>query len=157
MNARLKTSQKWTNFPNELLEQIRQVFNDGFADWREKQPGKFIAEGRVYPNELLFRIGYLHAGQLTQANFEISLDFDAVKQNAVEQIHFCVDCAAALMQEYIDHDQDLHIFPREWQQQEIGKRQVYVRISTNNTELEAEADRLLGIADDALVRGQTDD
>ena len=157
MNARLKTSQKWTNFPSELLEQIRQVFDEGFTEWRAKQPGKFIAEGRVYQDELLFRIGYLPTGRLTQANFEISLDFDAAKQNAVEQIHFCVDCAAALIQEYIDQDQDLHTFPREWQQQKIGNHQVYVRISTDNTELEAEADRLLGVADDALVKGQTDD
>lgn len=157
MNPRLKSSLQWTTFPAELLEQIRGVFNEGFAEWSEKQPGQFIAEGRLYASELLFRIGYLEKGRLAQSNFEVSLDFDAAKQNAVEQIHFAVDCAASLLQAYIDQDQDLHVFPREWQEQMINKRKVFIRVSTENTELEAEADRLLGVSSDALVRGDTDE
>ena len=152
MNPRLNSSTQWTSLPAELLTQIRDVLDQAFEEWLKKQPGQFVTEGRIYANELLFRIGYVEQGRLVQANFEVSLDFDAIKQNALEQIHFAVDCAGSLLQEYLDHDQDLHALPRQWQKQTIENRPVFVRFSTENTALEAEADRLLGLKSDSLVQ-----
>src|SRR5687767_3500911 len=98
MTPRLPTSKKWTALPAELCTQIRDVFAESFAEPAAR--GQILVEGRIYPEELLLRVGYLEKGRLRQSNFEISLDFDANKQNALEHIHFAIDCAASMMQEF---------------------------------------------------------
>jgi hypothetical protein len=155
MNPRLETSKKWTPLPAELCGQIKEVFAESFD--QAARAGKMHVEGRIYPNELILRVGYSEKGRLTQANFEISLDFIASKQNALEQIHVAIDCAASMMQEYFDREQDISEFPRIWQELQFGDRKVFVQLTTDNTELEAEANRLLGLEDDSLVKIDDED
>src|SRR5665213_2667718 len=121
MIPRLKTSLKWTALPAELCTQIREVFEENFGD--AVKNGKIVISGQIYPNELCFRAGYLENGRLRQANFEVSMDFNAKKQNAFEQIQSCVDCAASMMQQYLEiynrADEDaettgLEDFPDQW-------------------------------------------
>ena len=151
MIPRHPSSKKWTALPPELCGQIREVFEESFPE--AAKAGKIVVAGRIYPSELLLRVGYLENGRLRQANFEVSLDFNSAKQNALEQIHSAIDCAASMMQEYFDRDQDLEEFPVTWQPIKFDKRELFVQITTENTDLEAEADRLLGSAEDALVQG----
>lgn len=155
MTPRRKNSLKWTPLPKELCAQIREVFEENFA--KESKSGQFLVTGRIYPEEICFQAGYLEKGRLAQANFEVSLDFTASKQNAFEQIQICVDCAASMMQRYFESESDLEEFPREWQKHNLDGRELYLQVSTLNSELESEADRLLGEADDALVQGEDPD
>src|SRR5690606_6729936 len=155
MTPRLLTSKKWTGFPPELCSQIQSVFAESFQNIIER--GELLVEGRIYPDELLFRVGFLEKGRLMQANFEVSLDFDAKRQNALQTIHFAVDTAASLMQEYFSTGEGCDPFPRQWQQIKFENKDVFIRISTENTSLEAEADRLLGIEDDRLVQGSDEE
>lgn len=154
MIARLPTSKKWTNLPAELCEQIREVFAENFAQLAKG--GSLIVEGRIYPEELVLRVGYIENGRLQQANFEVSMDFDSAKQNALEQIHLAIDCAASMMEEYCDGEFDLEPFPREWSSVKVDKKVIFIQVSTTNTSLEAEADRLLGLAEDQLVHEEDD-
>lgn len=151
MNPRLKGSLKWTALPTELCGQIREVFEENFE--KESKLGQFLAHGRIYTSELCFQAGYLEKGRLTQANFEVSMDFNAIKQNAFEQIQLCVDCAASMMQQYFESESNLEEFPREWQQHDFDGRKVYMQVSTTNSTLEAEADKMLGEMPDSLVVG----
>lgn len=155
MNPRLATSGKWTSLPKELQAQIKDIFSENFAD--AAQLGKFVVEGRIYSKELMLRVGYLENGRIRQANFEVSLDFDPNKQNALNLIHLAVDCAASLMQEYFDQEQEIADFPTTWSEFEVDKAKVYVQASTVNSELESEADRLLGAEDDLLVKADAEE
>src|SRR5690606_11832643 len=119
--------------------------------------GEILVEGRIYAEELLLRVGYLEKGRLAQANFEVSLDFNAAKQNALEQVHFAIDCAASMMEDYFQNDQSLIDFPRIWQPFQISGREVFLQASSVNTRLEAEADRILGTHDDHLVKDADED
>src|ERR1700677_1818331 len=101
MIPRLKSSVKWTDLPKELCAQIREVFEENFT--AAAKNGRFVVSGRIYPHELCFRAGYLENGRLRQANFEVSLDFNAAKQNAFEQIQVCVDCAASMFEQYLEN------------------------------------------------------
>jgi len=155
MTPRLPTSKKWTSLPTELCAQIREIFEEGFQGLA--QSGNILVEGRIYPEELLLRIGHLENGRLKQANFEVSLDFNSSKQNAVERIHFAVDCAASMVQEYCDQEQDLEGFPRTWNSYKFDQQVAFLQVSTVNTSLESEADRLLGeTVEDDLVHGSDD-
>ena len=154
MIPRLSTSKKWTEMPEELTSQIRSVFEEHFEE--ACKDGEIVIEGRIYPEELLMRVGYLPEGQLAQANFEVSLEFDPKKQNALEQVHFLVDCAAAMLNEYLQ-EKDLEPFPRQWRSLVFDNQEVFIQVSTVNSKLEAEADRILGVDESSLVQGDEED
>ncbi len=151
MTPRLPSSKKWTAVPAELCTQIRDVFAENFAEQRAL--GTFLVEGRFYSNELLLRLGFLPKGRLRQANFEVSIDFAPEKQNALELVHLAVDCIASLIADYFESDQELDSFPIEWKSYKVEKREIFVQVSTVNSSLEADADRLLGAASEDLVQG----
>lgn len=152
MEPRLSSSQKWTSVPSEYLKQIQEVFAESFG----KKAGKaeFLAEGRIYPKELLLRVGLSQPDQLKQANFEVSLEYERNKDNMVKMIHLAIDVAASMVDEYFNQGGDDEDFPRIWTPFEAQGRTVHIQYSVANSELEAEADRLLGIHADSLVEGE---
>jgi hypothetical protein len=156
--------KKWTRFPPELLQQVEGIFAEGF---KRNLPvsAKINADGRIYSDELLFRVGFRVTGELAQKNFEVSLDFDPKKENALKKIHLAIDCAASVMEEYFSSDSphpwdDL---PKIWQDIQIQNQTVYIQVSSANPELEAEADKILAsggglpAVDDVLVQGEDPD
>ncbi|MCB0361907.1 MAG: hypothetical protein KDD35_04265 [Bdellovibrionales bacterium] len=156
MQPRLKFSSKWTPFPTELLQQIKDLFAENFASY--VADGQLMMEGRIYLNEVLFCLGYGKKGQLKQANFEISIEYDRNKDNIVQIIHIAVDCAASMMDQYFA-DQDLE-FPGHWKKFDFAGRPVHIQFSTINTALEAEANRLMGEEaeeEKGLIRGASQD
>ena len=70
----------------------------------------------------------------------------------VKMIHVAVDCAASMMESYFT--EEAAEFPLSWEKIDFSGRPIYLQFSSTNTELESEADRLLGIeAEDNLMRG----
>ena len=154
MEPRLKSSKKWTELPKEYLEQIQQVFRQNFK--KHIGEGQIIAEGRIYPEELLLRVGFLEKGRLKQANFEASLQYKKNKDNVVQLIYFCIDCTASMMTEYFEAKGEAD-FPREWKKFEVDKQEIHLKHSTVNSALEAEADQILGEATEDLVQGDDEE
>lgn len=159
MNPRYKVSQKWTAFPPEFSEQIRSVFVQNF----EKQLGKTMSlsvDGRIYQKEITLRIGLHSKGELKHFNFEVSVDLPpnpANDENKIfETISVAVDALASLMAEYFENDQDIEL-PYTWTESTFEGKKVWVQHSTENPDLEAEADKLLGLADDDGVLKNADD
>ncbi|MBX2986531.1 MAG: hypothetical protein KF802_01420 [Bdellovibrionaceae bacterium] len=150
MEPRLKSSKKWTALPNEYLDQIRAVFQENFS--QQIGQGELKVEGRIYASEVLLRVGLHEPGRLAQANFEVSMEYSAKDQDAVERIHNCVDAAASMMQEFFDNDGEVD-FPRTWKPFPFQNKTLYLQFSTENSELEAEADRLLGADDSGMLHG----
>lgn len=159
MNPRYKISQKWTAFPPEFSEQIRSVFVQNF----EKQLGKTMSlsvDGRIYQKEITLRIGLHSKGELKHFNFEASVDLPpnpANDENKIfETISVAVDALASLVAEYFENDQDIEL-PYTWTESTFEGKKVWVQHSTENPDLEAEADKLLGLADDDGVLKNAED
>ncbi|WP_409477226.1 hypothetical protein [Pseudobdellovibrio sp. HCB154] len=159
MNPRYKVSQKWTAFPPEFSEQIRSVFVQNF----EKQLGKTMSlsvDGRIYQKEITLRIGLHSKGELKHFNFEASVDLPpnpANDENKIfETISVAVDALASLVAEYFENDQDIEL-PYTWTESTFEGKKVWVQHSTENPDLEAEANKLLGLADDDGVLKNADD
>lgn len=148
MNPRLKSSKKWTLFPKEYSDQILAVFKENFAQYLDQ--GSLILEGRIYPEEILLRVGYLEKGRLAQANFEVSMNYSQDDQDAVKRIHNCVDAAASMMLEYLENDGEVD-FPYTWKEVPFQGKKVYLQFTTENSSLEAEANKILGIDDETLL------
>lgn len=136
MKARLSSSKKWTPFPDDLENAMREILRENYKDLK----GTFIVEGRIYSAELLLRLGYLKPDSLKQVNFEVSLNFDNKK--VMEEIHFCFDVAAAMLQTFVENPES--DFPYQWKEIDFEKRRVFVQFSTINSELERQTDIFLG-------------
>lgn len=193
---RLVDSQQWTELPVDFLNKVRDVFSHQFEF--ESLKGSFFVSGRIFPKELLVRIGYLENGRLRQINFEASLDLktdapgqvlsktefesnsedefdvdldsedceetdlDFVKasesatvsendSSTMDQLYVCIDALGSLMEEYfqLEEGEDIDV-PINWRGYEIEGQMIYLRHSTINTQLEAEADRILGLSEKQL-------
>lgn len=148
LKPRLKSSLKWTSVPDELLKQIVTVCRENFPAKAKK--GKFLATGHIYAEEILFQLGYLENNRVRQLNFNVSVQFNPRKDNALKMIHLALDCAASLMSNHFEEDDEEG--PTEWEAIAVEGRTVYFCMTTENTELESEADRLLGQHADDLVK-----
>lgn len=153
MNPRLKSSKKWTSFPKEYSDQIQTAFKENFAQYLDQ--GELIVEGRIYSEEILLRVGYLEAGRLLQANFEVSMDYSNKDQDAIKSIHNCVDAAASMMMEYLENDGEVD-FPYTWKEFPFQGKKIYLQYSTENTSLEEQANKLLGIDEDTMLHDEED-
>lgn len=154
MQPRLKNSRQWTPLPEEFLNQIKSVFNQNFKE-HLAHGGKVQAAGKIFPSEILVGVGYLAPGTLRQLNWEISIEYSRNKDNVMRLLHLAVDAAGALFEQLFaaENDQD---FPRTWEAVEFEGRKIFVQFTTTNTELEAQADRLLGLPADSSQVAQGD-
>lgn len=148
MQPRLKSSKKWTAFPKEYTEQIESVFQENFSDLLGSN--KLVIEGRIYQAEVMLRVGLAQAGRISQANFEASMDYDPEKKDAVDRIHNCIDATASMMMDYFESEGESE-YPRTWQEYPFNGVKVYLQFTTENTDLEAQANALLGENEDSLV------
>ncbi len=147
MNPRTKTISKWTELPPELKKQISTIFEQNFKE-QIGEKGEIHTNGRIYPSEILLSVGIHKKGELRFHNFEVSIDHKNDKEKIVELIYLAVDAIASLMVEYFENDEDIEL-PYTWLQYPFGTEKVWLQFSTVNPTLEAEADRLLGLATDA--------
>ncbi len=154
MNPRLKTSKKWTAFPKEYSDQIQSVFTENFATYLKN--AELIVEGRIYPEEIMLRVGYHEKNRLAQANFEVSMNYSQEKQDAISKIHSCVDAAASMMLEYLENDSEVD-FPYTWKEVDFQGQKLFLQFNTENSSLEAEANKLLGIEEDTLLVDEEDE
>lgn len=154
MRPRLVTSTKWTAFPKAYIDQIQEVFQEAFAE--QLQTGKFVVEGRLYPEEICLRVGYLAQGRLQQNNFEVSIDYSGLTGDAQARIHSCIDAAASLMNEFFLAEGDVEL-PLNWKNFDFNSVELWVQYNTINSALEAEADALLGKSPLGLVQEDDED
>lgn len=153
MNPRLKSSNKWTSFPKEYSAQILAVFRENFSQYLNR--GDLIIEGRIYPEEIMLRVGFLEKGRLAQANFEVSINYSQEDQDAVKRIHNCVDAAASMMMEYLEKDGEVD-FPYTWREFPFQGKKLFLQFNTENTSLEEQANKILGIQEDSLYHEENE-
>ncbi len=149
MFPRLNTSKKWTSIPQEYIDQIKQVFSENFAE--HLLGAKLIVQGRIYQQEILLRVGYLEKDRLAQSNFEVSIDYKSSSSDQImEKIHTAIDAVGSIMNEYFEMEQNLDL-PRVWKEFEFNKTKLYIQFSTENTDLEQQANELLGVTEDQIL------
>lgn len=161
MIPRLSSSKTWTHFPEEFLEQVQDLVSETFEDHLIDGASLHL-EGRIYQEELLFRLGIKVAGQLKQNNFEVSAQYNPEAQNVKKIMYHCIEAAASMMAEYFewydrpessdDHKSEEIDFPREWTEFNFEGIPLFMQYTTVNTDLEAEANRILGASNSELVQ-----
>ncbi len=156
MKARKKESKKWSQLPPELSKQIKEVFEENF---KAQLVGKTLSiDGRIYPTEILMRLGINSKGELRFQNFEVSVDHSPEKQNTLPQIHLAVDVIASILFDFFENKEE-HDIPFVWQEFPFEKEKIWLQANSENTSLEAEADKLLGLEpnDDSMLKETEED
>lgn len=149
MNPRTKTNTKWTELPVDLKKQISTIFEQNFKE-QIGPTGSVRTDGRIYANEILLSVGIHKKGELRFHNFEVSIDHKNDKEKVVQLIYLSVDAIASLMVEYFENDEDIEL-PYTWMQYPFNDQNVWLQFSTVNPDLEAEANKLLGITDEETI------
>ncbi len=164
MSPRRASSKKWTTFPPEFIDQVNSVFKETFV--KNLADSTLIVDGRIYPEELVLRVGVREKGRLKQSNFEVSTDYEADVPESLDRIHCLVDVAASMMLEYFESEGEAE-FPFVWKEYPYKGKPLYLQINAENTELEEQANAILGltaeellnevpISEDALDRAEQD-
>lgn len=151
MIPRKKQSKKWTAIPSEFLNQIKTVFEENFKGHLSDKTIKVM--GRIYPTEILLRIGINRKGELRYNNFEVSLDHSQAKQDTVAQIHIAVDALGSLVFDYFENEED-HELPYVWQKHPFENQKIWLQYTSENPDLEAEANKLLGVEEGTLLNDE---
>lgn len=156
MYPRRPTSQKWTDFPKEFSAQIESVFKESFA--QQLGDSELIVQGRIYAEEILLRVGVLEKGRIAQSNFEVSIDYDSNDSQVLDRIHHLVDVAASMMMEHYETQGEVE-FPLSWKEFPFKGQPIYLQYSTENSDLEAQANAILGVSEDGFYHdpGNSDD
>ncbi len=155
MNPRYKISQKWTPFPQDFIDQIKHIYTQNFASKLGQSITVFV-EGRIYSKEILMRVGLQNKGELRRFNFEVSLDLLTKEEDIIfNQLALGIDAIASLMTEYFANENDLEL-PYTWTETQFETAKVWIQHSTENSDLEAEANKLLGLLDESLVKNGDD-
>lgn len=152
MEPRLVSSIKWTHLPVDLKGQILDTFNKAYAD---SLPGhQWYTEGLIYPEEVMFRVGYGLPKSLSQSHFYLSWTRQE-GSNILEQVHQAVDALDHIIQEYISSGPAKTDLPRVWKpiQTAFKAKDLHFCFSTENFDLEAQANALLGDDFDAPLTG----
>lgn len=157
MTPRNPSQKKWTALPPEFREKAAQVFAQNFR--RESEKGRFVIDGRIYPEEIVMRAGYLEAGRLRQTNFEVSLDYSK-NVSVMDKLFLGIDALGSVFETHFEHLQEEESeeieYPVSWEEYDFDDSKVFLRYSTVNTALEEEADRLLGASAAPLYHDETE-
>ena len=116
---------------------------------------ELFVDGWIYPEEVILQVGFLPEGKIAQSNFEASIDYSSKQIDAFDKIHHCLDGIGALIEEFRQNPNSE--FPREWKKVVLNRQDIFVRYTTHNTNLEAEADRLLGIDQPGLYNSEEEE
>jgi hypothetical protein len=93
-------------------------------------------------------------GEIRYNNFEVSVDHSSEKQNTISQIHLAVDAIASLMMDYFA-DEESHEMPYAWQEYPFQSEKIWLQYSSENSDLEAQANKLLGVEDENSLLNET--
>lgn len=156
MEPRLKSSMQWSPFPEELCQQCAEVLDEHFRDEYDLDKAQFVVEGRIYASEILARFGLNQPDQLKQMNFEISMEYDPEKSQALSLIQEAMDAVEYLWRELLEEDLNDQDLSQQWQNLRISKSDYYYRYSTVNSDLERQADALLEQYEKKLVYGEAE-
>lgn len=151
MKPRKKDSLKSTSLPIDFLSQLSDTVKEQYK--KQLKNIQVITQGRVFENEVLLRVGFLETGRLKQSNFEISFDLPFEKDQITSRLELAVDYLGGLIEEFLTtstNNEENHTFeenlPTLWKPIHLQKHQYYFQFSSENSELESMANRLLAEA-----------
>jgi len=155
IEPRKKTSslKKRVQLPGDARALICSTFEDAFEG--DLDGFKIDSNGWVYSEELVLTVGIRKNNEIRQKNFVASLDYNKQSEQAMNIIHTAVDAVASMLDQYLDAGGDIEM-PLTWQDFDFEGTTVHLMVNGTNSDLEAQADELLGEAAQSIELQSTE-
>lgn len=124
--------------------------------------GQIILNGRIFSDEIVLSLGFLAKNSIRQVNFVVSADIEPSPEEenppfllTIEKgLHFLQLC----LLDYFERKEELvEDFPKVWHKVQFNDETLFVRIDPTNSELESEANKILGLKEDTLYNDSDED
>jgi len=152
MHPRLPSSKKSTEFPPDYVHLIKDLINKNFK--RLSREYSIHVAGRIYKEEIITQIGFRTKGGIKQVNFEASIEYSLKPNNIMDQIYLSIDALGAMIQQYFEADGDIEM-PKEWYEFDFENKKIFLRMTSENTDLEARANELLQKGGGPIPEGES--
>lgn len=140
MKPRHDKAVKKNDFPPELISQIREILKKTF---KKAASGREIkVRGTVYDKELLVSASYIEKGSIKSLNFIASVDMIGPQRDLMKKVDVVLDSLGSMIEQYFGSEEEIEM-PREWSPFKVDKETVYLIFTTENEDLESEADKIL--------------
>lgn len=140
MEPRLPSSRKSTDFPPDYIKLIKDVVEKNFK--KVAKTHTIHPNGKIYTEEIITQIGFREKGSIRQFNFEASIGYSTKPNNIMDQIYTCIDALASMIEQYFEAEGDIEM-PREWYKFDFEGKEIYLKMTGENPDLEKEADELI--------------
>lgn len=163
MKRRPGADLKPTPLPPDYLRMVVEAFGDHFGEIltlleKRGEPLRFVAEGALFPDEVLLSVSLVSAERLAATTVHASCDFELSQGPAAVEplLALSVDAVGSLFAELLSAKaahppaagvRDLGNFPISWSPAQVEGRTVYLLVDATNPELEKMADDLLADED----------
>ena len=135
-------TKKYSGLPadfSNLMKECIQSLEEAKL-WSEKN---LEVSGRIYPEELIVKFSLKEPGMIRCENFSASLDFDGEAKNLVEKAQVAMEALSSMMEQYYASTEEMDL-PEDWHSYKFDKEEIFLMYSTENDDLEAQANALLG-------------
>ncbi|MGE0615648.1 MAG: hypothetical protein AB7P04_08395 [Bacteriovoracia bacterium] len=154
------TQRQGVELPLDYLKMVVEVFGANFAEGLSRLGGAgqvgFVADGRIYQDEILLALSLKFEGRMSAITLHASSDFDpqASSPTAETLLGLNVDALGAYYSDLLDPQKPEDHFgrvseadfealgnvPYEWTAVDAGKRKVYLRMDKSNLKLDQMTD-----------------
>lgn len=147
MLARKKTSKIGKNVPQDWLEGLSRLLNEGYKTECKTSNRYFDVYGQIYSDELLLAVSYLSEKDEYSSPITCFLSCDqeqiSDEKKVKETQQNFVDLSGLFFDEIFSSD-DWNEFEPQWQEVTHKNETYFFKISRENINLTIEANRLLG-------------
>lgn len=156
IKPRLKSSKALTILPESFQKQVTELLKTHFSEHSKK--GYFKVDGVISKNEIVFRYSYQPQDSIKTIQFDLSLEYNSSRSDfkddpLMKVFEVLSDLGASLFHSLFE-DQDFEL-PSLWSPIEFENHTIYIQSEGIHSQLESQADEILGLSSKSndLVQG----
>lgn len=135
--------KKYSSTPEDLNNLIKETLVESSDAALETETQKVNVRGRIYPEEIILKVSINEGGALRCHNFSGSMDHDVDAGDIIDRMQNLMEALSSMISEYFDAEGDIDM-PLDWHEYDFENRKLHLMYSTENDEIERQAEALLG-------------
>lgn len=136
-------NKKFSSTPEDLNNLIKETLIDSTEITLQSDDQSMNVRGRIYPDEILLKVSFNEKGAIRCHNFSASMDHSVDDSDIIDRMQNLMEALSSMMEEYFSAEEELDM-PLDWHQYELENRKVFLMYSTENDEIDRQAEALLG-------------
>lgn len=143
--------KKYSRLPEDFTQLLKKSVEENIEVLGKMSPSPSLnIRGRVYPNEVILELELSETDRILRHNFRGSMDYNSEEQDTLDRLDDLANALASMMEQFLEFEinkedeLELMDLPLDYKEFPYDGRKVYLMYHTENTDLDAQADALLG-------------